>query len=138
MYTCGLTFVIKRICYMLCYAFCVGVRPAVALLRPTHSDAERTSRVVGPTQFTPPARHDKTVLSVSLLVCRCELDDCCERAQTLYFLSATVLSCREYNSHRRNGRDTDNTILLTSLSRSRVEWRCELALTLTVTGSTYQ
>ena len=80
---------------MLCYAFCVGVRPAVALLRPTHSDAERTSRVVGPTQFTPPARHDTTVLSVSLLVCRCELDDCSERAQTLYFLSATVLSCRE-------------------------------------------
>jgi len=132
MYTCGLTFVIKRICYMLCYAFCVGVRPAVALLRPTHSDAERTSRVVGPTQFTPPARHDKTVLSVSLLVCRCELDDCSERAQT------TVLSCREYNSHRRNGRDTDNTILSTSLSQSRAEWRCELTVTLTVTGSTYQ
>jgi len=27
-------------------------------------------------QFTPPARHDKTVLSVSCLARGCELDDC--------------------------------------------------------------
>ena len=40
-------------------------------------------------------RHDKTVQSVSCLVCRCELDNCSERVQTSSFLSATVLSCRE-------------------------------------------
>ena len=40
--------------------------------------ARRTSNV----QFTPPARHDKTVLSVSCLMRRCELDDCSERVQT--------------------------------------------------------
>jgi len=66
-------------------------------------------------------RHDKTVLSVSCLVCRCELDDCSERVQTLNFLSATVLSCRESNSQRRGGRDTDKTVL------SCLAWRCELA-----------
>jgi len=67
-------------------------------------------------------RHDKTVLSVSCLVSPCELDDCCERVQTSNFLSATVLSCRESNSHRRIGRDTDKTVL------SCLAWRCELAL----------
>jgi len=36
-------------------------------------------------QFTPPARHDKTVLS---LAWRCELDNCSERVQTSNFLSA--------------------------------------------------
>ena len=71
--------------------------------------------------FTPLARQDKTVLSVSCLVCWCELDDCFERAQTSNFRSATVLSCRESNSHRRSGRDTDKTVL------SYLGWRCELA-----------
>jgi len=59
-------------------------------------------------------KHDKTVLSVSCLVtlaCRCELDDCSERVQTSNFLSATVLSCRKFNSHRRSGRVTDKTVL---------------------------
>ena len=37
-------------------------------------------------------------------------------------LSATVLSCRESNSHRRSGRDMDKTVL------SCLAWRCELAL----------
>ena len=69
-------------------------------------------------------RHDKTVLSVSCPVCRCELDDCSERVQTSNFLLATVLSCRESNSHRRSGRDTDETVL------SCLAWRCELALSL--------
>ena len=45
-------------------------------------------------RFTPPARHDKTVLSASCLVCRCELDDCSERVQTSDFLSATYFICR--------------------------------------------
>ena len=36
------------------------------------------------------------------------------------FLSATVLSCRESNSHHRSGRDTDKTVL------SCLAWRCEL------------
>ena len=69
-------------------------------------------------------RHDKTVLSVSCLVCRCELEDCSERVQTSNFLSAsaTVLSCRESHSHRRSGGDTDKTVL------SYLAWRCELAL----------
>ena len=71
-------------------------------------------------------RHDKTLLSASCLVCRCELDDCSERVQTSNFLSATVLSCRKSNSHRRSGRDTDKTVL------SCLAWRCELALSITV------
>ena len=71
--------------------------------------------------FTSPARHDKTVLSVLCLLCRCELDDCSERVQTSNFLSATVLSCWEANSHRRSGRDTDKTVL------SCLAWRCKLA-----------
>jgi len=58
-------------------------------------------------------------------LCRfwCELDDCSERVQTSNFLSATVLSCRESNSHRQSGRDTDKTVL------SCLAWRCELAST---------
>jgi len=67
-------------------------------------------------------RHKKTVLSVSCLVRRRELDNCFERAQTSNFLSATVLSCRESSSHRRSGRDTDKTVL------SCLAWRCGLAL----------
>ena len=70
-------------------------------------------------QYTPPARHDKTVLSVSRLVFRRELDDCSERVHTSNFLSATVLSCRESNSHRQS--ETDKTVL------SCLAWRCELA-----------
>jgi len=48
---------------------------------------------------------------------------CSERVQTSNFLSATVSSCRESNSHRRNGRYTDKTVL------SCLAWRCESALT---------
>jgi len=43
--------------------------------------------------------------------------------QTSDFLSATVFSCRESNSQRRRGRDTDKTVL------SCLAWRCELAVT---------
>jgi len=43
-------------------------------------------------------------------------------AQTSNFPSATVSSCRESNSHRRSGRNTDKTVL------SCLPWRCELAL----------
>jgi len=44
-----------------------GVRPEVALRRPTHFDADRTSRAVGPTQFTPPhqTRQNSPVCVVS-------------------------------------------------------------------------
>ena len=56
---------------------------------------------------------------LSRLVCRCELNDCSERVRTTNFLSATVLSCRESNSHRRSGRDADKTVL------SCLVWRCE-------------
>ena len=69
--------------------------------------------------------HDKTVLSASRLECRFELEDCSERVQTSHFLSATVLSCRESNSHHRSGRDTDKTVL------SSLAWRCEFALSTT-------
>ena len=97
-------------------------------VHPTHryTDHERATSVTTGrinAQFTPPARHDKTVLSVSCLVWRCELDDCSERVQTSNFLSTTVFSCRESSSHRRSRRDTDKTVL------SCVAWRCELALT---------
>ena len=46
-------------------------------------------------QFTPPARQDKTVLSVSCLVWRCELDKIAINAFRVQFFcrSATVLSC---------------------------------------------
>ena len=81
-------------------AFCVGVRPAVAPAMPAPPDTLRRWTHL----FTPPhTRHDKTVLSVSCRVCRCELDDWCERVQTSDSLSATVLSWRESNSHRRSG-----------------------------------
>ena len=58
---------------------------AVALRSPTHSDAERTCRAVGPTQFPPPHQTRKTVLSVSCLTCRCEFGDWSERVQTADF-----------------------------------------------------
>jgi len=74
-------------------------------------------------QFTPHARHDKTVLSVSCLVCQCELDDFSERVRTSNFPSPTVLRCRESNSHRRDRQDTDRTVL------SGLAWRCELDIT---------
>ena len=61
-------------------------------------------------QFTPLVGHNKTVLSVSCLVYRCELDYCSKRVQTSNFLSATVLSCRECNSRRRSGRNIDTTV----------------------------
>jgi len=81
---------------------------------------------VGPTQSHRCIRQDKMVLSMSCLVCRCELDDCSERIQTSDFLSVTVLSCRESSSHHRSGHDTDKTVL------SCLAWCCELALTDTV------
>jgi len=59
---------------------------------------------------------------LSCLVCRCEVDDCSERVQTSNFLSATVLSCRQSNSHLRRGHDTDKTVLFC------LAWRCELAV----------
>jgi len=59
-------------------AFCVGVRPAVALPRPTHSDTDqrqnapvwRSGRLNNLHRHT---RHNKTVLSVSCLAWQCEL-----------------------------------------------------------------
>jgi len=58
-------------------AFCVGVRPAVALRRPTHSDTDqsRNAAVWRSIRLNSQrrARHDKTVLSVSCLAWRCEL-----------------------------------------------------------------
>ena len=46
------------------------------------------------------------------------MDDCAERVQTSSFLSATVFSRRESNSHRRSRHHTC------------LAWRCELALML--------
>ena len=76
-------------------AFCVGMRPAVAPA--VHSAARYTPTLnalverLGRLSSHSHTRLDKTVLSVSCVVCRCELDDCCERVQTSHFLSATVL-----------------------------------------------
>jgi len=67
-------------------------------------------------------RHDKTVLSVSCLAWRCELNNCYQRVQTSHFLSATVFSCRESNSHYRGRHDADRIVLL-GLAR----W-CELGI----------
>jgi len=107
-------------------AFCIGVRPAVApavLRRPTHSDAERTCPVVGPTQFTPPhqTRQDGPVCVVSGVNWTIALN--VFRLQIFCRRQTTVLSCRESSSHRRSGRDTDKIVL------SCLVWRCELALT---------
>jgi len=58
-------------------AFCVGVRPAVAPRRPTHSDTDQTQNAPvwrsGRLSSHRHTRHDKTVLSVSCLAWRCEL-----------------------------------------------------------------
>ena len=75
-------------------------------------------------------RHDKTIVSVSCRARRCELDNCSERVQTSNFLSATVLSCGESNSHHQNERNTDKTVL------SCLVWQCELALRQYVSVST--
>jgi len=52
-------------------AFCVGVRPAVALRRPTHSDADQTQNAPvwrsGRLNSHRHTRYNKTVLSVSCL-----------------------------------------------------------------------
>ena len=80
----------------------------------------QSTKTLMPNLHRPP---DKTRrFRLSCLVCRCELDDCFERVQTSNFLSATVLSCRESNSHLRNGRGTDKTVL------SCLAWPCELVL----------
>ena len=63
-------------------------------------------------------------MSVSCLAWRYELDSYYKRIQTSNFLSATVLNCRQSNSHHRSGRDTEKTVL------SCPAWRCELALRL--------
>jgi len=58
-------------------AFCVGVRLAVALRRPTHSDTDQTQNapawLSGRLSSHRHTTHDKTVLSVSCLAWRCEL-----------------------------------------------------------------
>ena len=74
-----------------------------------------------PNSHRPPARQDKTVLSVSCLVCRCELHDCSERVPTSNSPSATVSSYREFDSYHRSGRDADKTV------SSCLAWRCEIA-----------
>ena len=60
------------------------------------------------------AVYEKTVLSLLCLACRCELDHCSERVQTSNFLSVTVLSCLESNSHRQSRHNTDKTSFVVS------------------------
>jgi len=79
-------------------AFCVGVRPAVALRRPTHSDAERTC----PADTTHTATPDATRRSCLCRVWCASVNWTC----SLFKLSgsATVLRCRlriQSSSHRR-------------------------------------
>jgi len=104
--------------------FCVGVRPAVAPAVPAPPDTPRdgTHLSGGRVDSIHIATSDTTVQSVSCLMYRYELDDCSERVQTSNFLSATALSCRESNSHRRGRHDTDRTVL------SGLAWRCELGI----------
>jgi len=74
---------------------CVRRSHRQCLRRPTHSDAERTCRAVGPTQFTPPnkTRQDGPVCVVSgVPVWIWQLRWTCSDSSCL---SATVLSCRE-------------------------------------------
>ena len=58
-------------------AFCVGVRPAVALRRPTHSDTDQTQNALvwlsGRLSSHRHTRHDTTVQSLSCLAWWCEL-----------------------------------------------------------------
>ena len=108
-------------------AFCVGVRPAVALTVPAPPyTLRRKTRLSGGRADSIHTRYDKRVLSVSYLVCQCELDYCSERVQISNFLSATVLSCRKTNSHHRSGRHTDKTAL------PCLAWRCELAFSIRI------
>jgi len=114
--------------------FCVGVRPAVALRRPTHSDTDQTqnapvwrsSRLSSHSH----TRHDKPVLSVSYLVWRCELNarqvcsasecvrrsHCAARRRSLSVWRSSRLSSHSDNRH-------DKPVL----SVSCLAWRCELA-----------
>ena len=80
-------------------AFCVGVRPAVAPTVPAPPDTlRRWTHLSGRLSSHRHTRREKTVLSVSCLVCRCELDDC-SFPQTPSFLalqgvhSATTAYC---------------------------------------------
>jgi len=88
------------------------------------ADTQRTCLAVGPTYFTPPhqTRQNSPVCVVSAR--RGGVNYCYIRAQIANFLSATVFSCRESNSHRRSGRDTDTDKTVLSF----LAWRCELAL----------
>jgi len=98
-----------------------AVRPPDALRR--RSDTERTCLpVAGRLSSHRHTRYDKTVVSVSCLAWRCELDNCYWRVLTSNFLSATVLSCRESSSHRRGRQDADRTVL------SGLVWQCELGI----------
>ena len=108
-------------------AFCVGVRPAVAPAVPAPPDTLRRSTYLSSgradsvhTDTTDTTRRSclyrvwcagvnwTIALNVFIL-------------QTSCWGVATVSSCRESNSHRRTGRDTDKTVL------SCLAWRCELA-----------
>ena len=100
---------------------CVRRSHRQCLRRPTHSDAERTCRAVGPTQFTPDTTRQSCLCRVW---CACVNWTIALNVFRLpHFLSATVLSCRESNSHcqQQSGRDTDKTVL------SCLAWRCQLA-----------
>jgi len=74
--------------------FCVGVRPAVAPAVPSATRHTATLNALvgrsGRLNSHCHTRHDKTVLSVSCLVCQCELDDCSERVQNVFKFSVGV------------------------------------------------
>jgi len=75
--------------------FCIGVRPAVALRRQTHSDTDQTQNApvwrssrLNSHHHT---RHDKTVLCVSYLAWQCEL---ALRTPHLHSLTHTITQTR--------------------------------------------
>jgi len=71
-------------------------------------------------QFTLPARHDKTVLSVL-----CELDNCYQCVQTSVSVgNGLELSRIQFTPPRQT--DTDGTVL------SGLAWRCELGVNVTI------
>ena len=63
------------VCFCVCVCVCVPVAVSWPVALRAHRCTQHTDRQTDAcyAQFTPPARRDKTVLSVSCLACRCEL-----------------------------------------------------------------
>ena len=78
-------------------------------------DTERTCWRSGRLNSHRYTRDDKTVLSVSCLGGGVNWTIAINVFRLLIFLSATVLSCRESNSHGRNGRDREHGFVVSGV-----------------------